>query len=303
MASKENKIKIPLLTPEDIEVKVKQITKAGALALIYKTARTDRKYLNEVYGPMNWTSDYKVIKDNLYCGIGVREDSDHEFVWKWDCGIESRSDDEGNEKKGEASDAFKRAGFQWGIGEELYSVPTIWLKVKTEKVNDKYVLANKYAKYEVSSLHYDEASRTFTELTIRNADSKVEVFHWEKEDETTEQNVNSIPAALKELDLDSSDSQKTVNQEDSDSSNVQIIKNFNEENSKSDSVEERLPLRVLINLVGEKIQNMMATHGSMDIFKQILARVATPDFKCKTATEADYDTVVKILDELTEAGF
>ena len=66
-------IDIPLLTSEDIEVKVKQVTKSGALALLYKTARVDRRILNEVFGVLNWTNDYKVVKDNLYCGIGIRE--------------------------------------------------------------------------------------------------------------------------------------------------------------------------------------------------------------------------------------
>lgn len=54
--------KIPLLTSEDIEVKVKQVTKSGALLLLYKSSRTDRKILDQLVGPMNWTSDYKVVR-------------------------------------------------------------------------------------------------------------------------------------------------------------------------------------------------------------------------------------------------
>lgn len=98
-------IKFPLLTADDIEVKVKQCTKSGVLLLLYKTARTDARILDEAVGPMNWECQYAEIKSNLYCGVGIREKEDQEFVWKWDCGIESDQDD-GQEKKAEASDAL-----------------------------------------------------------------------------------------------------------------------------------------------------------------------------------------------------
>ena len=120
-----------LLTKDEIEVKVKQVTSKGAVLLLYKTARVDMAILDEIYGAMNWQCDYKVVNDNLYCGIGVRNNETNEWVWKWDCGIESRADGEGNEKKGEASDAFKRAGFKWGIGVELYTAPFTFAQVET----------------------------------------------------------------------------------------------------------------------------------------------------------------------------
>ena len=110
------------LLPDEIEVRVAQTTEKYSQLLLYKTARTDMDILDETVGAENWQNDYKVIKDNLQCGIGIK--CGNEWIWKWDCGIESREND-GNEKKGEASDAFKRAGFRWGIGRELYSAPKI----------------------------------------------------------------------------------------------------------------------------------------------------------------------------------
>ena len=136
-----------LLTREDIEVKIKQVFEKGVVALLYKTARTDMQILDETYGPLNWDTDYKEIKGNLYCGIGV--DNGERLVWKWDCGIESREDGEGNEKKGEASDAFKRAGFKWGIGRELYTAPFIFIKAETTEKNGKYYLKDKFATKEI----------------------------------------------------------------------------------------------------------------------------------------------------------
>lgn len=159
------------LTKDEIEVKVKTVSEKGATLLLYKTARVDMAILDETYGAMNWQSDYKVVKDNLYCGIGVRDEKDS-WVWKWDCGIESRADDEGNEKKGEASDAFKRAGFKWGIGVELYSAPFTFAKVETVRDGEDkhgrpvYKLKDKFQKFYVSELSYDPKSGDISELEI-----------------------------------------------------------------------------------------------------------------------------------------
>lgn len=139
------------LDKSEISCKVKQVTEKGCLILLYKTARVDAQILDETYTAKNWTNDYKEIKGNLYCGIGVREDGG-EFVWKWDCGIESAAD----AQKGEASDAFKRAGFKWGIGVELYSAPFIWANVQTQK-NAKgfWELKDKFMRFSVSEISYE----------------------------------------------------------------------------------------------------------------------------------------------------
>jgi len=145
-----------LLKADEIEVKIKKITAKGVTVLLYKTARTDMQLLDETVGNMYWETDYKVVKDNLYCGIGIYDKEREQFVWKWDCGTESRQDGEGNEKKGEASDAFKRAGFKWGIGRELYTAPKmIFLKVETETKNGKYHLKNNFQTFTVKEITYE----------------------------------------------------------------------------------------------------------------------------------------------------
>lgn len=142
------------LNANEIEVKVKQINENGCLLLLYKTARVDMQILDEEFGIGNWQCDYKTINGVLYCGIGVFLHNN--WVWKWDCGIESREDGEGNEKKGEASDAFKRAGFKWGIGRELYTAPFIWAKLPVENVKGKWQLKEKYPKFNVNSITYNQ---------------------------------------------------------------------------------------------------------------------------------------------------
>lgn len=148
------------LEANEIEVKVKKVTDKGCLLLLYKTARVDMQVLDETFGPQCWQCDYKTINGVLYCGIGVARNDNGQttWVWKWDCGIESRADEDGNEKKGEASDAFKRAGFKWGIGRELYTTPFIWAKVETVFLKDsnKWVLKNPFQKFIVDTIEYNE---------------------------------------------------------------------------------------------------------------------------------------------------
>ena len=166
---------IRLLKAEEIEVRAAQVTEKGATWLLYKTARTDMDILDETFGPENWTNDYKTVKDNMYCGIGVK--FDNEWVWKWDCGTESNTEAE----KGEASDSFKRAGFRWGIGRELYTAPFIWIssgldnKVKTDAVIEVKERNGKYACYEkldVADIEYD-TNRRISYLKIVNSKGKV----------------------------------------------------------------------------------------------------------------------------------
>ena len=168
------------ITKEDIQVKVKQVFEKGAVLLLYKDARYDMKVLDETFGSMNWQSDYKVVKDNLYCGIGVRDKDIKEWVWKWDCGIESREDGDGNEKKGEASDAFKRAGFKWGIGVELYTSPFIFANVETIEKDHKWYLKDKFIKFSVQGIWYDEDNGgDIGALVIEDNKGNI-VFQWKK---------------------------------------------------------------------------------------------------------------------------
>ena len=76
-----------LLKADEIELRISQISQKGLSLLLYKTARTDANLLDETVGPMNWQNDFKLIDGVLFGGIGIKADS--EYVWKWDCGVES----------------------------------------------------------------------------------------------------------------------------------------------------------------------------------------------------------------------
>ena len=138
-----------LLNPDEIECRVAQVTERYVKLLLYKTARTDAALLDDTVGSMFWCNDYKVIDGKMYCGIGIKDKDTLQWVWKWNCGTESNMEKE----KGEASDAFKRAGFVWGIGAELYSSPDISVPIeRTTAKNGKC-----YDDFKVSSISYDNA--------------------------------------------------------------------------------------------------------------------------------------------------
>ena len=128
------------LTADEIELRVGTVGAKGVTVLCYKNARVDRAILDEEFGQMNWVCDYKELKGRMYCGIGVWDENKQTWVYKWDCGTESNTEKE----KGEASDAFKRAGFRWGIGIELYNSPFIFLPVATVKDGNRYKMSNPY---------------------------------------------------------------------------------------------------------------------------------------------------------------
>ena len=164
------------LRADEIECKVAQISDKGLSLLLYKTARTDMQILDEVVTPYNWKCEYQEIKNNMYCGISIYDTNKKEWITKWDCGVESAF---GDKEKGEASDAFKRAGFKWGIGTELYTAPFIWIPadmcdIKTDSkgkpvCRDKFIVSNIEIK-----------DKEIVKLTIADLTTKKYVFVYSK---------------------------------------------------------------------------------------------------------------------------
>lgn len=180
-----------LLTADEIECRVNQLTKKGVGLLLYKTARTDYALLDETIGMMYWQNKYEVIDGKMYCCISIRNPETGEWVSKWNCGTESNTEAE----KGQASDAMKRAGFAWGIGTELYSAPFIWIPAELcniEEVNGKLYCRDKFY---VKSIGYDDA-QDISSLQIVNVSTKAVVFtHPRTKQETASKPPVSAPAA------------------------------------------------------------------------------------------------------------
>lgn len=178
------------LNASEIEVKVKKVTDKGVIVLLYKTARTDMDILDETVGQSNWINDYKEIKGNLYAGIGIKG-ANGEWIWKWDCGVESREDGDGNEKKGEASDAFKRAGFRWGIGRELYTSPFIFIPNTKCAIKD----GKCYEKFSVASVGYSSDGKRMKNVSIVNDRTGEICFEWSDKPVAKQKDTQTFTAA------------------------------------------------------------------------------------------------------------
>jgi hypothetical protein len=114
------------LTIADIDFRVQSINSKGyATILAYKSARIDMQRLDQAVGPMNWQRKHELIDGKLFCHVGIYNQDSNQWVWKSDVGTESMTE----ATKGESSDSFKRACFNWGIGRELYDYPIISIKL------------------------------------------------------------------------------------------------------------------------------------------------------------------------------
>ena len=110
------------LTIADIDFRVQSINAKGyATILAYKDARIDMQRLDQAVGPLNWQRKHELIDGKLFCHVGIYNPETSQWTWKSDVGTESMTE----ATKGEASDSFKRACFNWGIGRELYDYPII----------------------------------------------------------------------------------------------------------------------------------------------------------------------------------
>ena len=111
---------------DEIDFRVQSVNKGGsATILAYKDARVDMNRLDAVIGFEYWQKKYDLIDNHLFCSIGIYNKAINQWIWKQDVGTESNTEKE----KGEASDAFKRACFNLGIGRELYDYPLIQVKL------------------------------------------------------------------------------------------------------------------------------------------------------------------------------
>lgn len=155
---------IRLMNADEIECRVGTIGVRGLSLLLYKDARVDQRILDETFTPFGWRRTHQEIGGKLFCTVDVWDAEKKQWISKQDIGTESIAEKE----KGQASDSFKRACFNWGIGRELYSAPFIW--IPAEKVEISYD-GKRYAttdRFHVQSITYDE-KREIAGLVICNS--------------------------------------------------------------------------------------------------------------------------------------
>lgn len=146
-----SQLKFRKLKAEEIDCRVGTIKENGLSLLLYKDARCDMNILDETVGALNWKREH--TRENANCIVSVWDKEKGQWISKEDVGTESNTE----AAKGLASDSFKRACVNWGIGRELYSAPFIWVKAGDAKIiqgqNGKFRC---FDEFKVAKLTYKE---------------------------------------------------------------------------------------------------------------------------------------------------
>lgn len=198
-AESTNNTAIRLLRADEIECRVSTINVYGLRLLLYKDARVDQKILDEAFTPFGWQRTHQEIDGKLYCTVSVWDDARKQWISKQDVGIASYSDKE----KGQASDSFKRACFNWGIGRELYTAPDIWvpaarvyIKEDTKK-KDHYVTTDRFS---VQSIAYNDR-KEIDSLVIIDQNEK-EIFRMLPKRPNTQKDILNLQLELLQHELE-----------------------------------------------------------------------------------------------------
>lgn len=163
------------LRPNEIECRVATCKSNGVSLLLYKDARCDMNILDETVGSTNWMRTHEVINGNLFCNVSIYNKDAAQWIVKQDVGVESYTEKE----KGQASDAFKRACFNWGIGRELYTAPFIWISSQKGYVtlDNKNGKCTTYDKFSVEDVIIKE--KVIVAISIKNVSLNKRVFSYD----------------------------------------------------------------------------------------------------------------------------
>lgn len=148
------------MTKDDVQAKA-EIKPNGVLVLLYKNARADMAILDDSVGPFNWQR----IHEGPYCKVSIKNPETGEWIAKEDVGYCESSDPE-MQKKGAASDAFKRACSCWGIGRELYTAPLIWFSATELKGFDPKTCTDRDY-FTVDDITYDGDRIASVKISVR----------------------------------------------------------------------------------------------------------------------------------------
>lgn len=144
------------LRVDEIDCRPASVKSNGVSVLLYKDARCDQNILDESVGPMNWMRHH--TRDNANCIVSIWDNEKNQWIEKEDTGKESNTEKE----KGLASDSFKRACFNWGIGRELYTAPFIWFSAAKCKIEN----GKCYDKFKVEEIDY--TGNVISKLVVKN---------------------------------------------------------------------------------------------------------------------------------------
>lgn len=124
--------KLKQVIPHQWRVQSFSKNKPVATVMAYIDARDAMDMLDKhcLYG---WTRRHYEVDKKVYCSVGIYM-PDGTLHERSDCGVESNQDAE----KGQASDAFKRACVNWGVGRFLYDMDIQYVDTNEAKTGGNY---------------------------------------------------------------------------------------------------------------------------------------------------------------------
>ena len=162
-------MKFRLLRADEIDARVSRCTQKGTVLLLYKDARCDQNILDETVGAMNWQRHHS--RDNANCIVSIWDSEKKQWIEKEDTGTESFTEKE----KGLASDSFKRACFNWGIGRELYTAPFMFVNKKDldthEYANGRWTCKDSF---EVTDIQYIDEKIVYVKVLNQKTKKEIE---------------------------------------------------------------------------------------------------------------------------------
>ena len=173
------------LLPDEIELRVGSTNDSGFQLLLYKNARVDMALLDEVVGVGNWQREHIILGNDIYCRLGIWNKELNQWIWKTDAGSSGTIEEE----KSKASDSFKRAATNFGLGRCLYTAPFVWIVTKDK--NGKLTGEDKKTcRYSVKVIAY--TNHKISQLVIINDKTKQVVFSYGYK-ENNSQNADLTP--------------------------------------------------------------------------------------------------------------
>ena len=162
-------MKFRLLKADEIDARISMCNQNGTVLLLYKDARCDQNILDETVGAMNWQRHHS--RDNANCIVSIWDKEKKQWVEKEDTGTESFTEKE----KGLASDSFKRACFNWGIGRELYTAPFMFVNKKDldkhEQTNGRWTCKDSF---KVTAIEYMDEKIIYVKVMNLRTNKEIE---------------------------------------------------------------------------------------------------------------------------------
>ena len=242
---------IRLLKADEIECRISMVNEKGLSLLLYKDARVDQKILDETFGIFGWKRSHQCIDGNLYCTVEIRDEKTGEWIAKQDVGAMSYTEKE----KGQASDSFKRACFNWGIGRELYTAPFIWIPAGKVEIQSKET-QNREKKYycndrfSVSSIEYNN-KKEISALVVVNGKGEAVYVMKSKNVSGSNAGGKGVPAAGKQK----KEKQKNTLSEEQMAS---LLEELDRTGVAAEAVKERYKIQEMGTMSDELYRKVMA---------------------------------------------